>query len=191
MIFSNEGSIFLFFYSPAPFSLPKIFCNDDIWYCVAEGKKQGKATGGVTLYMYHVWKKKNKRRLYPDLAHHVSVSCLPWLSQCIHVYPPFPSEMAFQFGVRRRGRHFLLALGVCLFLIPKYKAYIMHVLHMWYDLKGIKELYLLPHFSVYTDATSKKKMFFRIIYCLLKLFSYNQTNTFLVERIHIWEWLLN
>ena len=33
----------------------------------------------------------------------------------------------------------------------------MHVLHMGYDLNGIKELYLLPHFSVYTDATSKRK----------------------------------
>ena len=45
----------------------------------------------------------------------------------------------------------------------------MRVLHMRYDLNGIKELSLLPHFSVYTDATLKKKMLFRIIDCLLKI----------------------
>lgn len=134
---------------------------------------RGKETRESDWWSYPLYvpclKEKNKRRLYPDLVHHVPVACLPGLSQCIHVYPPFPSETAFQFGVGRRGCHFLLALGVCLFLIPKYKAYIMRVLHMWCDLNGIKELSLLPHFSVYTDATLKKKMLFRIIDCLLKI----------------------
>ena len=122
----------------------------------SRGKETRKATGGVTLYMYHVWKKKNKRRLYPDLAHHVSVSCLLRLSQCVHVYPPFPSEMAFQFGVGRRGCHFLLALGVSLFLIPKYKAYIMHVLHMWYDLMESRS-YTDYHIFLYIQMLLRKR----------------------------------